>query len=184
MVAFAWEEIMKDLNSVDSLGSQCCSEPVLEPVYFFGVAEPISHLQNNPFLSIEGVEPLSSEAAIIAQRITLFHWGLNGWACYSVVGLCLGYFSYRKGLPLTIRSALHPIIGDKIYGIAGDLIDLVAVFSTLFGITVSLGLGASQMSSGIEYLFGTTITPMFKLSVVLVVSIIATVSVVSGLKEE
>ena len=76
------------------------------------------------------------------------------------------------------------IIGDKIYGIAGDLIDLVAVFSTLFGITVSLGLGASQMSSGIEYLFGTTITPMFKLSVVLVVSIIATVSVVSGLKEE
>ena len=133
-------------------------------------------------LSIEGVEPLSSEAAVIAQRITLFHWGLNGWACYSIVGLCLGYFSYRKGLPLTIRSALHPIIGDKIYGIAGDLIDLVAVFSTLFGITVSLGLGASQMSSGIEYLFGTTITPMFKLSVVLVVSIIATVSVVSGLK--
>ena len=101
-------------------------------ILFFGVAEPISHLQNNPFLSIEGAEPLSSEAAIIAQRITLFHWGLNGWACYSVVGLCLGYFSYRKGLPLTIRSALHPIIGDKIYGIAGDLIDLVAVFSTLF----------------------------------------------------
>ena len=151
-------------------------------ILFFGVAEPISHLQNNPFLSIEGAEPLSSEAAVIAQRITLFHWGLNGWACYSVVGLCLGYFSYRKGLPLTIRSALHPIIGDKIYGIAGDLIDLVAVFSTLFGITVSLGLGASQMSSGIEYLFGTTITPIFKLSVVLVVSIIATVSVVSGLK--
>jgi len=152
-------------------------------ILFYGVAEPISHLQNNPFLQIEGIEPISSEAAIVAQRITLFHWGFHGWACYSFVGLCLGYFSYRKGLPLTIRSALHPILGKKIYGFAGDVVDLVAVFSTLFGITVSLGLGASQMASGIQYLFDIEITPLFKLGVVLVVSAIATISVVSGLNK-
>ena len=152
-------------------------------ILFYGVAEPISHLQNNPFLQIENIDPISSEAAVVAQRITLFHWGFHGWACYSFVGLCLGYFSYRKGFPLTIRSALHPILGEKIYGFAGDLVDLVAVFSTLFGITVSLGLGASQMASGIQYLFGIEITPLFKLGVVLVVSAIATISVVSGLNK-
>jgi len=152
-------------------------------ILFYGVAEPISHLQNNPFLGIENVAPITTEAGVIAQRITLFHWGLHGWACYSFVGLCLGYFSYRKGLPLTIRSALHPFLGDKIYGFTGDIVDLVAVFSTLFGITVSLGLGASQMSSGLEYLFNIEITPIFKLGVVLVVSAIATISVVSGLNK-
>tara|TARA_B100001094_G_scaffold161544_1_gene156269 strand:+ start:1278 stop:2804 length:1527 start_codon:yes stop_codon:yes gene_type:complete len=152
-------------------------------ILFYGVAEPISHLQVNPFLELENVKPISAEAGVIAQRITLFHWGIHGWACYSFVGLCLGYFSYRKGLPLTIRSALHPIIGDKIYGITGDLIDLIAVFSTLFGITVSLGLGASQMSSGLEYLFDLEVTSTFKIGVVLVVSAIATISVVSGLNK-
>ena len=86
-------------------------------------------------------------------------------------------------MPLTIRSALHPILGKKIYGFAGDVVDLVAVFSTLFGITVSLGLGASQMASGIQYLFDIEITPLFKLGVVLVVSAIATISVVSGLNK-
>lgn len=150
-------------------------------ILFYGVAEPISHLQNNPFLSLENIQPITPEAAVIAQRITLFHWGFHGWACYSFVGLCLGYFSYRKGLPLTIRSALYPFMGDKIFGFAGDIVDLVAVFSTLFGITVSLGLGASQMASGLQYLFSFEVTPLFKLGLILFVSAIATISVASGL---
>ena len=152
-------------------------------ILFYGVAEPISHLQNNPFLSLENIQPITPEAAVIAQRITLFHWGFHGWACYSFVGLCLGYFSYRKGLPLTIRSALYPFMGDKIYGFAGDIVDLVAVFSTLFGISVSLGLGASQMASGLQYLFNFEVTPFFKLGLILFVSAIATISVASGLNK-
>ena len=96
------------------------------------------------------------------------------------MGLCLGYFSFRKGLPLTIRSSLHPFIGDRIYGLTGDCIDLLAVFSTLFGIAVTLGLGASQMASGLEYLFNIEATPLFKLGLILVVSAIATMSAVSG----
>ena len=135
-------------------------------ILFFGVAEPILHLQQNPFLAMENIEPITNEAAVIAQRITLFHWGLHGWAIYSVVGLCLGYFSYRKGLPLTIRSSLYPFIGDRIYGLTGDFIDLLAVFSTLFGIAVTLGLGASQMASGLEYLFNIEVTPLFKLGII------------------
>lgn len=149
-------------------------------ILFYSVAEPIFHLQANPFMRLAGVEPLTAEAAIIAQRITLFHWGLHGWAVYSMVGLCLGYFSFRKGLPLTVRSALYPFIGERIYGPIGNIIDLLAVFSTLFGIAVTLGLGASQMSAGVEYLFGIEATPVSKLVLILSVSAIATLSAVSG----
>jgi len=149
-------------------------------ILFWGVAEPIFHLQANPFLVAEGVTALSPEAGFLAQRITLFHWGLHGWAVYSMVGLCLGYFSFRKGLPLTIRSAFEPFLGARIYGPIGNFIDLLAVFSTLFGIAVTLGLGVSQMASGLEYLFGIRATPLSKLVLILVVSSIATISAVSG----
>lgn len=151
-------------------------------ILFYGVAEPIFHLQANPFLALEGVDPVTPEAAVIAQRITLFHWGLHGWAVYSMVGLCLGYFSYRQGLPLSIRSALYPLLGDRIYGPLGHAIDLLAVMSTLFGIAVSLGLGVSQMASGLQYLFGIEFTPLAKFVLILVVSSIATVSAVSGVR--
>jgi choline/glycine/proline betaine transport protein len=151
-------------------------------ILFYGVAEPIFHLQFNPYLALEGVDPLTPEAAVIAQRVTLFHWGLHGWAIYSMVGLCLGYFSYRLGLPLSIRSALYPLLGDRIYGPVGHAIDLLAVMSTLFGIAVSLGLGASQMASGLEYLFGIEFTPLAKFALILTVSTIATVSAVSGVR--
>lgn len=149
-------------------------------ILFYGVAEPMFHLQANPYLARDGVAPLTAEAAIIAQRITLFHWGLHGWAVYSMVGLCLGYFCYRRGLPLSIRSALYPFLGERIYGPAGHTIDLLAVLSTLFGIAVSLGLGASQIASGLQYLFGIEFSPLAKFALILVVSSIATVSAVSG----
>ena len=149
-------------------------------ILFYGVAEPMLHLQANPYLAREGALPLTAEAAVIAQRITLFHWGLHGWAIYSMVGLCLGYFCYRTGLPLNIRSALYPFLGERIYGPVGHAVDLLAVLSTLFGIAVSLGLGASQIASGLQYLFGVEFSPLAKLALILMVSSIATVSAVSG----
>lgn len=149
-------------------------------ILFWGVAEPLLHLQGNPFLAQESVGARSPEAGVIAQRITLFHWGLHGWGIYSMVGMCLGYFAFRKGLALSIRSALHPLVGDRIHGLTGDVIDLLAVFSTLFGLAVSLGLGASQMASGLQYLFGIEATPVTKLVLILCVSAVATLSAVSG----
>ena len=116
---------------------------------FWSIAEPIYHFQANPFIS----EALSPEAAEIAMRITLLHWGLHPWAIYVIVGLSLAYFAYRKKLPLATRSALYPLIGDKIYGPIGHTVDILAVFGTVFGLATSLGLGVQQMDAGLAHLF-------------------------------
>ncbi|NIM69086.1 MAG: BCCT family transporter [Xanthomonadales bacterium] len=149
-------------------------------ILFWGVAEPMYHIQGNPFIDMAGAEPLSERAGQIALRVTLFHWGLHGWAAYICVGLCLAYFCYRQGLPLTVRSALYPLLGERIYGPAGLVIDLLAIFATLFGITISLGLGASQIASGLNYLFGLEPSNALKLGLILLVSLIATLSAVLG----
>ena len=151
-------------------------------ILFYGVSEPLFHLQGNPFLTREGIEPLTAEAAVVAQRVTLFHWGLHGWAVYSVVGLCLGYFSFRKGQPMAIRSVLQPLLGKAVDGPLGHGIDILAILSTLFGIAVSLGLGASQMMAGLNYLFGFEISPLAKLALIVGVSVIATASAVIGIR--
>ncbi len=116
---------------------------------FWSIAEPIYHFQSNPFIT-EGLTP---EAAEVAMRITFLHWGLHPWAIYVIVGLSLAYFAYRKKLPLTIRSALYPIIGDRIYGPIGHAVDVLAVFGTVFGLATSLGLGVQQMDTGLSHLF-------------------------------
>jgi len=116
---------------------------------FYSIAEPIYHFQSNPFIA-EGMTP---EAAATAMRITFLHWGLHPWAIYVIVGLSLAYFTYRKKLPLAIRSALYPLIGDKIYGPIGHAVDILAVFGTVFGLATSLGLGAQQMDTGLAHLF-------------------------------
>ncbi|MDB2547870.1 BCCT family transporter, partial [Porticoccaceae bacterium] len=108
-------------------------------ILFWSIAEPIYYLQANPFIT--EAEAMGPEAAQVAMRITIFHWGLHGWALYAVVGICFAYFSYRKGLPLSIRSALYPIFGERIYGPIGHLADLLAVLGTVFGIATSLGMG-------------------------------------------
>lgn len=149
-------------------------------ILFWGVAEPIFHLQSNPFQALYGIAPMSEDAGRLAETITLFHWGFHGWAVYSLVGLCLGYFAFRKGLPLAISSALYPLIGDRVYGPIGYIIDLLAIFSTLFGTAVTLGFGASQMSQGLDVLFGIEATPLTKLVLMLSVAMIATISAVSG----
>jgi choline/glycine/proline betaine transport protein len=118
---------------------------------FWSIAEPIYHFQSNPFIT--EAQSMTPEAAELAMRITFLHWGLHPWAIYVIVGLSLAYFAYRKKLPLTIRSALYPLIGDRIYGPIGHAVDILAVFGTVFGLATSLGLGAQQMDTGLAYLF-------------------------------
>jgi choline/glycine/proline betaine transport protein len=148
---------------------------------FWSIAEPINHFQSNPFIT-EGLTP---EAAEVAMRITFLHWGLHPWAIYVIVGLSLAYFAYRKKLPLTIRSALYPIIGDRIYGPIGHAVDILAIFGTVFGLATSLGFGVKQMSTGFAYLFGyenAAVDPSQTslILIILIVTGIATLSVVSG----
>ena len=148
-------------------------------ILFWSIAEPITHFQNNPFISAE--QSMTAEAAQIAMRISIFHWGIHGWALYAVLGMTFAYFSYRKGLPLSIRSALYPLFGERIYGPIGFIADLLAVLGTVFGIATSLGLGAQQMNAGISYLLGFEISINTQVLLILVISVVATLSVLSGI---
>jgi choline/glycine/proline betaine transport protein len=145
---------------------------------FWSVSEPLYHLQSNPFMPEAAAGTM--EGARIAMQVTFLHWGLHGWAVYVIVALALAYFSYRKGLPLTIRAALHPIFGDRIYGWIGHVADILAIYGTVFGVATTLGLGAGQISAGLNYLFGMPDTDISRTIIIIVVSIIATASAVSG----
>ena len=147
-------------------------------ILFYSIAEPIAHFQANPFL--DPALSMTPEAATIAMRITVMHWGLHGWALYAVLGLSLAYFAYRKGLPLAIRSSLYPIFGERIYGPIGFIADLLAVIGTVFGIATSLGLGAQQMNAGLNYLLGMDIAISNQMILIAGISIIATISVLTG----
>ncbi|MDO5101701.1 MAG: choline BCCT transporter BetT [Lautropia sp.] len=143
---------------------------------FFGVAEPIMHYASPP----EGT-PATMDAARQAMRITFFHWGIHAWAVYAVVALSLAYFAYRHDLPLRIRSCLYPLIGDRIYGPMGHAVDTFAVLGTIFGLATSLGLGVIQINSGLHYLLKIEVSLMTQIILIVVISLIATASVVSGL---
>ena len=155
---------------------------------FFGIAEPMFYFDNtqpwgypnNPFADRAMVTEMNEERAVHAMRVTYFHWGFHAWAVYVMIGLCLAYFGFRKKLPLTLRSSLYPVIGDKIYGPVGHAVDLLAVFGTVFGVATSLGLGVSQMAAGLNHLFG--IDPGVTTQIILigVISVVATLSAVSG----
>jgi len=150
-------------------------------ILFWSIAEPISHFKDNPFLSPE--QGLTQEAAQTAMRLTLFHWGFHGWALYAMVGMALAYFSYRRGFPLSIRFGLHSIFGDRIYGFTGHLVDLLAIVGTVFGVATSLGLGAQQMNAGFNYLFDLEITVNHQILIIFVISVIATLSVLTGVNK-
>ncbi len=143
---------------------------------FFGVAEPIMHF-NAPLTGESGTE----EAAKEAMKLTFLHWGFHAWAIYAVVGLVLAYFSFRHRLPLSIRSALYPLIGDKIYGPIGHAVDTVAVLGTLFGVATSLGFGVTQINSGFHYLFDMPISVNIQIGLIVIITAAATISVVTGL---
>ncbi|HMB77067.1 MAG TPA: BCCT family transporter, partial [Kiloniellaceae bacterium] len=147
---------------------------------YWGVAEPMYHIQGNPFLTHEGIEPNGVEAAAVAIRITNFHWGLHGWALYVLVGLCLAYFSYRKGLPLSLRAALYPVLKEKVYGPWGHAVDLIGVFGTIFGLATSLGLGVAPIASGMEELGWMEDTTTNELILIACITAIGTASAVSG----
>ena len=129
---------------------------------FFSIAEPLYYLDNsapggypnNPHADRAGALLLDVQRAEHAVRVTYMHWGIHAWSVYVIVGLCLAWFGFRKKLPLTLRSALYPVIGERIYGTPGHLVDLLAVFGTVFGVATSLGLGVKQMGAGLDTLFG------------------------------
>jgi len=143
---------------------------------FFGVAEPIQHYAKPPV-----GEGSTVEAARQAMVLTFFHWGLHAWAIYLVVGLALAYFAFRRGLPLTLRSGLFPLIGKRIHGPAGHAIDIFAVLGTMFGVATSLGFGVLQVNAGFSHLFGLPVNPTVQLILIAVITGMATLSAGTGL---
>jgi choline/glycine/proline betaine transport protein len=143
---------------------------------FYSVAEPILHFSNPPY-----GEPGTVEAAKKAINITYLHWGLHGWAVYALMGLAIAFFAYNKGFPLGIRWILYPIFGDKLKGPLGDVIDVVAVVSTMFGLATTLGLGIANINTGLNYLFNIAESTTVQVVLIGVITIFATISVVSGL---
>ena len=145
---------------------------------FFGVAEPIAHLQNPP-LGVDAADTAAAHRLAIASAI--FHWGVHPWAMFAVVALALAFAAYNLGLPLTLRSAFYPILGKAIWGRFGHLIDVLAVFAALFGLATSLGLGAEQTAAGLAHLFGVPATDTTKVLIIAAITFIAMGSVVAGM---
>lgn len=160
---------------------------VLEPVYYFATPwgdQPL--MRDVGVVDGELADPATVEAARrMAMAATIYHWGLHPWAIYAVVALSLALFSYNKGLPLTVRSIFYPIFGERIWGWPGHVIDILAVFATLFGLATSLGFGAQQASAGIEFVFGLEgagedVT--YAIILIAVITAMALVSVLRGLE--
>ncbi|MFU0842790.1 MAG: Choline transporter [Burkholderia sp.] len=145
-------------------------------IMFFGIAEPVMH-----FLAPPEGDPQTVAAARSALETTFFHWGLHAWGIYAAVGLVLAYFGYRHGLPLTMRSALYPLIGERIYGPIGDAADIFAVTGTVFGVATSLGFGVLQINSGLSYLFGVPQNLPLQTALIFGISLLAAMSAASGI---
>ncbi len=148
---------------------------------FWSVAEPVAYYTDwwGTPLNVAAKTP---EAAAAAMGATMFHWGLHPWAMYAVVALALAFFCFNKGLPLTIRSTFFPILGEKTWGIAGHIIDIIAVLATIFGLATSLGFGAQQAAAGLNFLFGIENTISLQVIIITCVTGVAVVSVVRGLE--
>ncbi len=160
---------------------------------FFGVSEPLSHYGSaiggpvveggarTDWAPLGGAAGDPEAARALAMGATIFHWGLHPWAIYAIVALSLAFFSYNRGLPLTLRSAFYPLLGERVWGWPGHLIDISAVFATLFGLATSLGFGAEQAMGGIDFLFGVAPTATAKVLLIMAITAVALVSVVAGL---
>lgn len=159
---------------------------------FYGVSEPMSHFDaslggvviedglRTDWAPLQGAEGDAMAARRLGMAATIFHWGLHPWAIYAVVALALALFSFNKGLPLTMRSVFYPILGERIWGWPGHVIDILAVFATIFGLATSLGFGAEQATAGLNFLFGIPATTTTKIVLILIITAIATFSVVAG----
>ncbi|TPE53987.1 BCCT family transporter [Maribrevibacterium harenarium] len=147
---------------------------------FWSVAEPVAYYTGwyGTPLNVEANTPAAEK---LAMGATMFHWGLHPWAIYGVVALALAFFAYNKGLPLTIRSAFYPLFGERVWGVLGHFVDILAVIATIFGLATSLGFGAQQATSGLHFLFGIPNTLMTQIIVIAVVTGVAIFSVARGL---
>ncbi|MDF3417257.1 BCCT family transporter [Sulfitobacter sp. KE29] len=160
---------------------------------FYGVSEPLTHFSTSmgeittenglrtdwaPLGAATGDEAGSLRLGMAA---TIYHWGLHPWAIYAIVALALALFTYNKGLPLTIRSAFYPVLGERVWGWPGHIIDTIAVFATLFGLATSLGLGATQANAGLNELFGIPTGTTSEIVLISLITAVALVSVLRGL---
>jgi len=147
---------------------------------FWSVAEPVGYFTEwfGTPLDIAGGTEESRQAALGA---TMYHWGLHPWAIYAVVGLSLAFFTYNKGLPLTVRSAFYPLLGERVWGPFGHVIDTLAVLATMFGLATSLGFGAQQAAGGLEFLFGIDGGLQTQVAIIIVVTIVALLSIMRGI---
>lgn len=157
---------------------------------FYGVSEPISHFSSSvadnagaqdSWAPLGGAAGDPVTARHLGMAATIFHWGLHPWAIYAVVALALAIFAYNKGLPMTMRSVFYPILGERTWGWPGHIIDILAVFATLFGLATSLGFGAEQANAGLNHLFGVPINDTSKILLIVGITGIALISVVAGL---
>lgn len=160
---------------------------------FYGVSEPLSHFSasvagtitengvRTDWAPLGGAADDPAAAARLAMAATIYHWALHPWAIYAILALGLALFSFNKGLPLTIRSIFYPLLGERIWGWPGHIIDILAIFATLFGLATSLGLGASQAAAGLHHLFNVPEGLTTELVLVVVITLMALFSVVSGL---
>jgi BCCT family betaine/carnitine transporter len=145
---------------------------------FYGVLEPVTHTLHPPL----GIDPADQRAAMSAgMAAAIFHWGLHAWGVYAVVGLALAFFCFNRGLPLAMRSAFYPLLGDRVWGGFGHVVDITAVLATIFGLATSLGIGAEQIAGGLNYLFQIAPTGSTKVVLITAIIAIALASVVSGL---
>ena len=145
---------------------------------FFGVAEPVDHFRNPP-LGVDAADTAAVQSLAVASAI--FHWGVHPWAMFAVVAVALAFAAYNLGLPLSLRSAFYPVLGDAVWGPFGHVIDTLAVFATLFGLATSLGLGAEQTAAGLAHLFGVPATDTTKVLLIAGITSIALASVVAGM---
>jgi glycine betaine transporter len=147
-------------------------------IVYWSVAEPVTHYTSPPY-----GEPYTIDAANTAMKYTFFHWGLDPWAIYTVIGLALAFFQYNKKLPAAISSAFQPILGDRIYGPIGKTIDILSIFATVFGIATSLGLGAMQVTAGMHDIFGVPNELFVQLIVIAVATVLFITSINTGLEK-
>lgn len=158
---------------------------------YWGIAEPVQHFQTPPFHMTKVYEagyllhdlnhPDVKAARSMSFAAVAFHWGLHAWTGYAVVGLALAFFAYNRGLPLALRSAFYPLLGDRVWGWPGHVVDTLAVFATLFGLAPSLGLGAQQVAAGLNYLFNIPATSTTEVTIIALITLMATISVLSGI---
>ncbi|MBA5760806.1 BCCT family transporter [Vibrio sp. 404] len=160
---------------------------------FFGVSEPMSHFSaalggvniengvRTDWSPLGGAVGNEEAASALGMAATIYHWALHPWSIYALLALGLAIFSFNKGLPLTIRSIFYPLFGERVWGWVGHVIDILAVIATVFGLATSLGYGASQAATGLNYLFGVPMTDTTQIVLIVVITAMALVSVVAGL---